>query len=265
MNIEAVTVCVGYDDLLQTVAPYNIPHLDRWLIVTHPKDEKTREVCRRFSLECLLTEEGGDGSDGDFKKGRMIERSLQHLSADGWRLHLDADIVLPNRFTHLLESADLKKETVYGVDRIMVRSYEDWVKLQNSGFLTAPHDYHCRVNIPDGYSIGTRWATLHTGWCPIGFFQLWHSSTDEWRGVRIKPYPQNHNTACRTDVQHSLQWDRKKRELIPEFLVVHLESEQCPKGTNWNGRKTKRFGPDKGGNPPVVLNNFKHKHQQHCS
>lgn len=239
MFIEAVTVCIGYDDFLSTIAPYNIPHLDRWLIVTRPSDERTREVCRRFNLECLLTDDQGKDS---FSKGRLIERGLQHLSASGWRLHLDSDIVLPNRFKHLLQSADLNEDTLYGADRIMVRSWDDWKKLQATEFLYSSHDYHCRINIPDGFTIGTRWGTLDTGYCPIGFFQLWHSLTDEWRGIRIKPYPKNHNTACRTDVQHALQWDRKKRALIPEIIVVHLESEKCAKGTNWNGRKSKRFG-----------------------
>jgi hypothetical protein len=260
MNIEAVTICVGYDDFLQAVAPFNIPHLNRWLIVTTPEDERTREVCRRFSLECMLTEEGTD-ENGSFIKGRLIERGLQHLSANGWRLHLDSDIVLPNRFSHLLESANLKKDTIYGVDRIMVRTYEDWQRLLTTGYLHSGHDYHCRVNVPEGFTIGTRWASQHTGWCPIGFFQLWHSNTDEWRGVRTKPYPQAHNTACRTDVQHSLQWDRRKRELIPEFFVVHIESENCPKGTNWNGRKTKRFGPEKN-TAPLVLNSKKPQQTQ---
>lgn len=74
MFIEAVTVCVGYDDFLATVAPYNIPHLDRWLVVTRPDDEKTREVCRRFNIDVLLSSDCGDD---DFAKGKMIERGLQ--------------------------------------------------------------------------------------------------------------------------------------------------------------------------------------------
>lgn len=251
MIIEAVSVCVGYDDFLATIAPYNIPHLDRWLIVTRPSDEATREVCRKFDLDVLLTEDNGVDT---FSKGRLIERGLQHLSASGWRLHLDSDIILPNRFKHLLRAADLNNDTLYGVDRVMVKTWEDWMKLKETDFMLGSHDYHCRINIPEGFSLGTRWGTLDTGYCPIGFFQLWHSSVDEWRGVRIKPYPDNHNTACRTDVQHALQWDRKKRALIPEVVVVHLESERCQKGTNWNGRKSKRFGPDKKLNYPGKCN-----------
>lgn len=250
MNIEAVSVCCGYDDFLAAVAPYNIPHLDRWLIVTTPEDEKTREVCRRFNLEVLLSNDGGNDVD-EFAKGRMIERGLQHLSANGWRLHLDSDIVLPNRFKQLCHTADLKEDTLYGADRILVRSWEEWQKLQKTGFLNSGHDYHCRINFPEGFPIGTRWGTLATGYCPIGFFQMWHSSQDLWRGIRIKPYPRFHNNACRTDVQHALQWDRSKRALIPEIVTIHLESEKSPMGVNWKGRKSKRFGP------PVTENDQK--------
>lgn len=48
MKVEAITVCVGYDDFLNAVAPYNIPHLDRWIIVTSAEDEKvwSREESR---------------------------------------------------------------------------------------------------------------------------------------------------------------------------------------------------------------------------
>ena len=38
MQLEAITVSVGYGDFLRAVAPWNIPHLDRWLIITEPTD-----------------------------------------------------------------------------------------------------------------------------------------------------------------------------------------------------------------------------------
>src|SRR5271165_2203072 len=103
LNLEAVTVCVNYADFLTVAAKHNRGLFDRWVIVTTPDDAETREVCRRFNLETLLTEEGR--KDGDFNKGAMIERGLQHLGADGWRVHLDSDIVLPHNTKQLLEVA----------------------------------------------------------------------------------------------------------------------------------------------------------------
>jgi len=246
MKIEAVTVCVNYSDFLAETIKCNKGLFDRWLIVTDPSDAATREVCRRHNLPTLLSTDGTRHSD-TFNKGRMIERGLKHLSADGWRLHLDADMALPFDLRHRLEAADLQHDTIYGIDRVMVKGFEQWQEVIKSGFLQGGHyDYHCRTSFINRLEVGSRWCHPQFGYTPIGFFQLWHSSQDEHHGVRIKPYPMAHGTACRTDVQHGFQWDRHKRELIPEIIGVHLESEPAPLGANWNGRKTKLFGPAPG-------------------
>ena len=235
LKIEAVTVCVNYADFLAEVAPFNIPHLHRWLIVTTEDDLLTREVCRRLGLECLVTSE--HTREGGFSKGRLIERGLQHLSAEGWRLHMDADIVLPFQTQRLLQIAHLDEKKIYGCDRIMIHSWQKWQSFKASGWLTLANS--CAVNFPAGIQVGTRWTDSVAGFCPIGFFQLWHSDQDLWRGVRAKRYPILHNDSCRTDTQHALQWDRRQRELLPELIVTHLESEAAPLGANWKGRTTK--------------------------
>ena len=242
MKIEAVTVCVNYSGELAEVAKYNAGLLDRWIIVTTEDDEQTREICRIHDLETVLSDEharhaGGTGG-GKFNKGRMVDRGLQMLSADSWRLHLDSDIVLPGQFRRMMDGAHLDEDKLYGCDRIMVRNAAQWTALQASGFL---NHTHCSVNFPKGLEIGTRWSLASTGYVPIGFFQLWHSAADEWRGRRHRTYPLNHGDACRTDVQFALQWDRRNRELLPEILVAHLESEPASLGANWNGRTTKPF------------------------
>lgn len=247
MKIEAVTVCVGYGDFLAEAAKYNAGMFDQWIIVTSEFDTETREVCRRHSLQTLLSEDHRRGGC-PFNKGLLVERGLQHLSSDGWRLHIDADIILPGRTSHLLRAAHLDEQKIYGCDRLMVKSYEQWKQLAQSGYMS--HDYHHRVDVPKSVQIGSRWVHHNAGYVPIGFFQLWHSSADEWRGVRIRPYPTSHNAACRTDVQHALQWDRRHRESIPELIVAHLESESLPKGVNWNGRRSKRFCAESCANAP---------------
>ncbi|MBV8782292.1 MAG: hypothetical protein JO353_12925 [Phycisphaerae bacterium] len=244
MRIEAVTVCVGYADFLAETARFNAGLFDRWIIVTSPDDEQTREVCRVHDLETVLSQDhqrvaGGIGG-GVFNKGRMIDRGLQLCSHGAWRLHLDSDIVLPQQFRKMLAGAHLDERKIYGCDRLMVRSWAQWQALLSSGWL---NHTHCSINLPRGVDIGTRWALANSGYVPIGFFQLWHGDADEWRGRRIRPYPAHHGDACRTDVQHSLQWDRRLRELLPEISAVHLESEVCRLGANWNGRTTRRFAP----------------------
>lgn len=243
-NIEAVTVCCGYDDFLREAARYNIPHFDRWIIVTEPQDEKTREVCRKFNLEVILTEDGRRHGT-PFNKGRMIERGLQHTSSEGFRIHIDADMVLPHRFVHLLEIADLQNDFIYGIDRILCQGWDQWQQVQRSKFLMGgSHEYHFKIAMNLGLDFGARWAHPVMGYCPIGAFQMWHSSEDEWRGIRQKPYPMHHGNACRSDVKQALRFDRHKRALIPEIVAIHLESEAAKMGANWNGRTTKRFGPD---------------------
>jgi hypothetical protein len=244
LKLEAVTVCIGYADFLAQSAKYNVGLFDEWFVITTEADEQTREVCRRHSIKTILSADAERGGD-TFNKGRLIERGLQFTGAEGWRLHLDADIICPANLHQLLDAADLDEQKIYGADRIMIHSPAEFARLLKSGWLT--HTYHVETKPPvggaAGFQIGTRWCHHEVGYVPIGFFQLWHSAADLWRGARIKPYPTQHNTACRTDVQHALQWDRRQRELIPELFVVHLESEPAKLGANWSGRTTKPWIP----------------------
>lgn len=259
MRLEAVSVCVGYGDFLRETVKYNQGLFDEWIIVTDPADKETREVCRAANLRCLLSSDGSrfgkdpnglSGPGGGFAKGHMVERGLQMLSADAWRIHVDADVALPHTFRHRLVAADLQKDHIYGIDRIMVKSWSEWQDLQRSGYMQGGQlDYHCRLQFKDRVEVGTRWCHPSMGYVPIGYFQMWHSSEDEWRGIRVRPYPRNHSDAARTDVQHALQWDRHKRSLIPEVIGVHLESEPLPKGANWKKRISKPFGPPIGVGP----------------
>ena len=241
MRIEAVTVCVNYAGELAATAPFNAPIFDRWVIITDPDDERTRRVCRRHHLQCITSSDHARNGD-DFNKGRMVERGLQHLSKDCWRLHLDADIALPTRTRAFLDWAHLDEAYIYGCDRIMCNSAADWNRLLGTGFLNGTLDCgNHSVVFPPGFTVGTRWARPDCGYVPIGFFQLWHSLADEDHGYRIKPYPTHHGNACRTDTQHALQWDRRKRVLIPELIAVHLATSRA-NGINWNGRRSPPFG-----------------------
>jgi hypothetical protein len=242
MKLEAVTVSVGYGDFLAQTVPWNRSLFERWIVVTTPEDHETREVCRKFHLECLTSEES-TRAGADFAKGRLIEKGLRMLGSGGWRMHLDADVVLPSDASHCLEAAHLDPTCIYGCDRLMVKSWEQWQKLLSSGYLQCQHGWHHAITWPGGIEPGARWASPTDGWVPIGFLQLWHNDADEWHGVRSRPYPISHGNACRNDVQHAIQWDRRKRILLPEIIAIHLESESCATGANWNGRTSRRFGP----------------------
>lgn len=239
MNIEAVSICVDYDDFLDVTAEQNKGLFNRWVIVTTPKDVKTREVCRRHNLEIILTEDFYKINKNEFAKARGINRGLAMLSKDAWRVHIDADIVLPPIFRNLLSVAHLSENCIYGCDRVMLNDYGAWLKYKATH---VHHSHHYKISVPN--NLGVRWASSSYGWVPIGYFQMWHSDADEWNGIRQRRYPENHNNAARNDVQFALQWDRRERIFLPELIVAHLDSGQSKLGANWSGRTTKRFGPD---------------------
>jgi len=242
MKIEAVVVCVNYSDFLAVTMPKNIELVDRLVVVTHYDDKATQNICRKFSVDCITTDVMHD--DGDrFNKGRLINLGLSNLRHDDWLMHLDADIMLPHRFRHALKMAKLDKRRLYGVDRLNTLSWENWERHKNE---TVPqHQYRFMVTPQRAFPIASRLLHLEYGYCPIGFTQIWHSC------VR-RNYPIVCGSAEHSDVLFAVQWPREQRILMPEMFVYHLESEQAPMGANWDGRKTKPFGP-----PGTVLETCK--------
>lgn len=245
MRVEAVTVCVGYADFLTETAKHNRHLFDRWVIVTRPDDKATLEVCKQHNLQAMTSREfGRDGCQ--FNKGRAISLGLAQLATDGWICHIDADIVLPRDTRRQLELADLDPECLYGVDRVCLCSWEDWKKLEHSGYLHGQHGHHLVSLFPPMGEMGCRIIRGRYGYTPIGYFQLWHGGEGIHSGMRWKDYPDSNSDAAHSDIKFALQWDRRNRVLIPEIISIHLESERVPYGANWQGRRTKPFGP-----PPV--------------
>lgn len=242
-NLEAVTVCVGYSDFLAETLKYNRQHFNRWVIVTHPKDMETIELCRRANLHLVVTDEFGRGGPRPFNKGRGISLGMNFVSSGSWVLHLDADVVLPNQFRQMLDVAHLDPQCIYGADRVLIKNWEEWQLYQKAEWLQNQHGYHLCCNFPATAHVGTRIIRGRHGYVPIGFFQLFHYDNGVHVGHRWKDYPDASDNAAHSDIKFALHWDRRKRILLPEIIVAHLESEQLGMGANWRGRKTKRFGP----------------------
>lgn len=253
MFLEAVSVCVDYDDYLLQIAPFNRPLLDRWIVVTRPRDEKTRQVCSKFSIDCVLSDEFD--RQPPFAKSYGINAGLRQLAGQEWLLHLDSDIVLPYDFRQCLEDADLRKGNIYGCQRLCLPGWNAWQDAQKQGLYSRYNGWLTEYrDRPKGSYLGGVPAGIGNGYTPIGFFQLWHASeTLQW-GHSKKWYPHRHNNAARTDTQFCSLWDRFNRIQIPELLVFHLEHENAKDGMghNWSGRKTPRFGPPEsiGCKPP---------------
>jgi hypothetical protein len=207
------------------------------VVVTTPEDTATQKVCEYYNVECLKTNEFTKNGDS-FNKAKGINVGLQWLSKHDWVIHLDADIYLPPLTRGILERISLDKNNIYGIDRMMCPTFEDWNKFKSS-----PEPLHTGwVYIhPTAFPMGVRIGEyMSEGYEPIGFFQLWNPNVSG-----VKSYPESHGGADRTDVQFAKMWSRKNRTLIPEIIGIHLDSENSTvdqMGKNWNGRKTKLFG-----------------------
>jgi hypothetical protein len=234
MKLEAVIVCVNYSDFLAHTLPSTRNQFNKLVVVTDRNDIETKKICEYYNVQCIQTDVFYENGDA-FNKGKGINEGLKHLDLDGWVLHLDSDIYLPPQTRSILETLPLDSNKIYGADRLMCPNYEEW-----KNFLDKPgpiQDSWIFVHLTK-FPVGVRiceYKTYHGGYEPIGYFQLWNPSVSG-----ITEYPTEHGFADRTDVIHCKKWPRDKRELLPEIVTIHLESE-AGIGLNWKGRITRKF------------------------
>jgi glycosyltransferase involved in cell wall biosynthesis len=233
VNISAVTTCVNYGDFLAHTILWNKPHFDKFVVVSDRSDRRTRDICEHHYVECITTDLFYQ-NERAFVKSNGINFGLDHLKATDWLVHMDADIVLPPRFRDLVQKAQLDRTCIYGVDRLMCRTFDEWLE-----YIAYPEVQHsCDIYVQgNAFPLGVRIAKLRDeGYAPIGFFQMWHASSR-------RTYP-DHGHADRSDLAFALQWPRGKRALIPEIFAIHLASEDGGDlGANWRGRRSGSFGP----------------------
>jgi len=234
MKLEAVIICVNYSDFLAHTLPSTRNQFDKLVVVTDSKDEETKNLCEYYNVQCVQTDAFYENGDV-FNKGKGINKGLQELDLDGWVVHLDADIYLPPLTRSILEGLQLDESKIYGVDRLMCPGYSDWLNYKENP--SSIQEAWIYIHL-DKFPVGARIAEYKTplgGYEPIGYFQLWNPKRS---GVTC--YPDEHGLADRTDVLHCKKWPRSKRELVPEVVVIHLESEPGM-GVNWRGRKSAKF------------------------
>ena len=239
MKITAITIAVNYSDFLCWSITENKTLFDNWIIVTSTTDTKTKELCDNNNLMCLQTDVFYE--KGIFNKYAGINFALDYLGKDynDWILFLDADIVLHPLTKYILEKLPLNEKKIYGVDRVNcigLESWLDYVSKRNSVFQnwllhTSGMPFGARLV---HYFGEARDEGRFLGWRPLGFFQLAHRSSFDY-------YPQETLGADHCDLEFVRNWKREDRELIPEILVIHLESVGATKGINWYGRKSLPF------------------------
>jgi hypothetical protein len=229
LRLEAVTTCVGFDDLLDITLELNHPHLDTMIVVTAHDDRKTQLVCRKHGARCVQSDLFRKNGR-HFNKGAAINAGMDYFQYHGWRLHLDSDIALPPNFRRVLfNHSHLERNTLYGADRLDVVA-ADRHGLRHRVLNHLQHTAGCIVHAPPGSAIGARYVDALRGYCPIGFFQLWHSSAQ-------KPYPYSLGSAEHDDVMFASLWPESHRKLLPSGFVYHLCARQPRWGENWDGRR----------------------------
>lgn len=230
LRLEAVTVCVGFDDLLDISLGLNHPHLDTQIVVTSHDDAKTHKCARKHGAVLVVTDLFKK-NERTFNKGAAINAGFNYFQYRGWRLHLDADIVLPSNARRLLYNhTPLDKNCIYGADRTNVVGKDEIAALRNPD-----HPKNRLVREHLHRPIYRRYMHPLDDYCPIGYFQLWHAS-------KHKSYPYSLGTAAHDDTMFSAQWPREDRLHLTTLIVHHL----CPKapkvGENWDGdRKQPRL------------------------
>ena len=244
MKIEAVIICVNYSDFLAHTLPSTCSKFNKLVVVTDTKDHKTKNLCEYYNVQCVQTDVFYENGDL-FNKGKGINAGLKELDLDGWVVHLDADIYLPPLTRSILESLPLDQSKIYGADRLMCPSHSEWIKYKETPASVQEAWIYIHLNrFPVGIRIA-EYKTPHGGYEPIGYFQLWNPTASQ-----VFCYPDEHGLADRTDVLHCKKWPRAKRELLPEVVVIHLESDP-EMGINWQGRKSSLFKA-KDESAPVV-------------
>lgn len=240
-KLEAVTVCVNYSDFLAVTLPHNKGLFDRFVVVTDTQDLDTKRVCDENGVKCIQTDVFYE--DGNpLNKAKGINKGLEWLDTDAWILHFDADCLLPPLTRAVLSRLPLDPKGIYGIDRLMCKSYHEFEKYTNNP--THIHQDYCYINLT-AFPLGRRLGEYYnTGYTPIGFWQMWNPKKSH-----VYEYPTEHGCVDRSDVLFAKKFCRYHRHLIPELACIHLESEDAPQGTNWKGRKSKKFkAPD-----PVVV------------
>ncbi len=243
--IEAVTVCIGYADFLAATLPENLPLVDEMVVITSPD---TQTVCRKHNVRHVASDDHERG--GPFNKARLINRVLDQIGGRDWILHLDADIVLPRQFRHMLDWAHIDPRCLYGADRQKIVGWDEWQSFKRYVGAWDNHTHEMGFWFHPKYPVMSRLVSSIHGYTPIGCFQLFHGSAVIRQRSHMRLYPINHGDAARTDQQFALQWDRRFRVLLPEVVVLHLESEPSDRGANWTGRTTRPFGPPHHHHPP---------------
>lgn len=113
-TLSAIVICVDYaDQLAKGLAKWR-DGVDRLLVVSAPRDEATRELCKAEGVQVCLTDVFWEGG-AKFNKGAAMVAAYRKLQPKDWALFFDADIEPPEGWRYALEG--VVPGTLYGAKR----------------------------------------------------------------------------------------------------------------------------------------------------
>ncbi len=211
-KIDIVIVSVDYNDFLSISLENNLKLVENITVVTSEKDKICQELCKKFGVNCIITERMYE--DGAvFNKGKAINEGIKSLTDPDWILLLDADICLPDDFNKVWLEFPKNPESLITCERYFCKDYDSYKVWKSDN-----KDYK-------GKKERSKW---------LGYFQLFNSSIISDIN---KVYPEEFEDAAWSDITFRNKFS-KKVEI--NTTVAHLGDAY----TNWKGRKTDKFLSD---------------------
>jgi predicted GH43/DUF377 family glycosyl hydrolase len=217
IKLNAIIVSVNYNDFL-SITLESISNLMNVTVVTSPDDTVCQQLCKRFRVNCVVTDKMYD-EDAKFNKGKAINEGLKSINNPDWILLLDADIYLQPNFLDVLKSSKNDINSLIICKRLILDNYDDFVKWKNGEDVG-------QIERAKGY----------------GYFQLFNAKCSSNRSFF---YSEKYTDASESDLEFR---DRFKLKKELDTCVVHLGNT----GKNWFGRITENFKKLK---LPIILSN----------
>ena len=239
-SIDALIVCVNYDDYLELTLPTVVSQVDRVLVVTDKNDKRTKKVCDKYGAKCIVSKRLHENG-AKFAKGKAINEGLEYLKPKDWVLLLDADVMLKPNFRQDLNGYILNPGALYYTKRwgpadvYQIPSFTKALKQAKDPEVLFNNFANTNVAQIEGRE-GNDIEHL-----PFGYFQLFNIKAQSVKAQKTI-YPETSDTAEHDDKVFGFEVFpvHKKASLpVPKFSVMHL-----PHGifqTNWKGRKSPRL------------------------
>lgn len=207
MDIRGITVSVGYDDMLAITLKRNMRFMTECVVVTHPRDEKTKSVALSVSGVRVFETNAFYENNAKFNKGLALEQGFDFLGREGWILGWDADILFPEA----MNFSEPKIGNLYSPPRYILADPKQFRWDMDWSRLPQRHDVEF-----------------------AGYFQLFHADDSV---LKSRPWHGTDYTHCGGgDFVFQNKW-LSPNKIRPKFHVLHLG----PPDANWFGRASERI------------------------